>query len=141
MSARAAFRIRNKKNTFLTFATKDGEPHLMPMVVADFIEKGHWVKGVDVFARNNDIPQFNGIGCFAASLIAHIKTSPGGVYIIPHSEWGNGEEEFLYDIIIEGNEVTWEAHRETFSSIRGEKYYLLCSCCNSDFLGLNFIIY
>lgn len=136
MSTRAAFRIRNKKNTFLTFTTKNGDLHQMPMIIADFIERGKFVKGINFF-DDEDKLQFNGIGCFAAALIAHIKTDAGGVYIIPHSEWGNDIEDFLYDLVYEGNEVKWEVYAEAFSSARGQKHYLTFSCCNSDFLAFN----
>lgn len=124
----------------MTFTTKNGDLHQMPMIIADFIEKGKWVKGIN-FSDDEDKLQFNGIGCFAAALIAHIKTKPGGVYIIPENEWGNGAEDFLYDLVYEENDVKWEVHKEAFSSARGQKYYLVCSCYNFDFLAFNFDLF
>lgn len=141
MSTRGAFRIRDKKNVFLTFSTNHGDLHQLPLVIADFIQKGDLVKGIDFSTYDTNKVQFNGIGCFAAALIAHIKTGAGGVYIIPESEWGNGAEDFAYDIIYEENQFNWTVYRETFSSARGKKYHLVCSCCNADFLGFNFDLF
>lgn len=129
MATRAAFRIRNEKDVFLTFTTTDGFPSGMASEIANWIQKGRWVTGV----TRDDGLQFNGVGCFAAALIAHIKTGAGGVYVIPHSEWGNGAEDFLYDVIVTDGIVTWEIFEETVS-VTHERWKPIFKDSNLEFI-------
>ena len=42
---------------------------------------------------------FNGMGCLAASMIAHFKTEAGGFYLYPPSVWDDGAgEDYRYTI-------------------------------------------
>jgi len=45
--------------------------------------------------------KYNGMGCFAASVIAHFKTGIGGAYIVPI---GNGEE-YNYTLSVKDNRI------------------------------------
>ena len=128
MATRAAFRVRNEKDVFLAFTTSDGFPSGMASEIANWIKKGRWVTGVSI----DDDLQFNGIGCFAAALIARIKTGAGGVYIIPENEWGNGAEDFLYDIIVTDGIVIWETFEKNIS-VLGESWVSVFKDSNLEF--------
>ncbi len=62
----------------------DGYPEGLGVTLASYLNGYHIVNGL---GREND-KLFNGIGCMAASIIAHLKDEPGNVYIedkdMPH---------------------------------------------------------
>ena len=53
----------------------------------------------------------NGAGCLAAQMIAHFKTEPGGIYIVPTPETEENMEDidFIYNVIVNGLTITIEA--------------------------------
>jgi hypothetical protein len=55
----------------------DGYPEGLGVTLASYLNGYHIVNGL---GREND-KLFNGIGCMAASIIAHLKDEPGNVYI------------------------------------------------------------
>ena len=50
---------------------------------------------------------FNGIGCLVASVVAQLKEQPGMVYLYTEDDFGNCNEDYLYEVIenTEGNGV------------------------------------
>jgi len=57
----------------------DGYPSGHGKELAEFIAPTQMVNGISLDNKNTRIA--NGAGCFAAQLIAHLKTGPGGIYI------------------------------------------------------------
>ena len=55
----------------------DGYPEGLGVTLASYLNGYHIVNGL---GRKGD-KLFNGIGCMAASIIAHLKDEPGNVYI------------------------------------------------------------
>ena len=55
----------------------DGYPEGLGVTLASYLDDYHIVNGA---GREGDT-LFNGIGCMAASIIAHLKDGPGNVYI------------------------------------------------------------
>ena len=55
----------------------DGYPEGLGVKLASYLDDYHIVNGL---GRKDD-KLFNGIGCMAASIIAHLKDEPGNVYI------------------------------------------------------------
>ena len=53
----------------------DGYPEGLGKELQDFIASGTMVNGI-----GSDTNVFNGISCFAAQLVAHLKDGPGGIY-------------------------------------------------------------
>jgi len=78
MSTRALINIKkhNRFSDTLTtiYVHSDGYPDGLGQKIIDFIKNKKISNGV-----SNDC--FNGMGCLAASLIAHLKTKSGEVYI------------------------------------------------------------
>jgi len=48
---------------------------------------------------------FNGIGCLVASVVAQLKEQPGMVYLYTEDDFGNCNEDYLYEVI-ENSEST-----------------------------------
>jgi L-2-hydroxyglutarate oxidase LhgO len=71
----------------------DGYPEGHGMDMAGFLNTGELVNGIGLGA---DKRQFNGMGCLAASVIAHLKKGSGGIYMIPVSQGG---QEYNYKVI------------------------------------------
>jgi hypothetical protein len=87
----------------------DGYPEYLGVKLASYLNDYHIVNGV---GREGDT-LFNGIGCMAASIIAHLKDSPGNVYIEdkdnPHGwldynyyVWGDYHKSIWISIFDEG---------------------------------------
>lgn len=70
----------------------DGYPSGHGTDLARIIAKGPLVNGI-----GSDRPCFNGMGCFAAQVLADLKEGPGGIYLYPANAKGCGEE-YLYKI-------------------------------------------
>lgn len=86
----------------------DGYPEGHGKDVVDFITSREFVSGY-----NYPLKQFNGAGCFAAALVAHLKTKcngsdgdieAGGVYL--HAPNLEAKEEYNYTITIAKGEVS-----------------------------------
>jgi len=72
----------------------DGYPDGHGLDMANFLNTGILVNGISFM--NNDLRQFNGMGCLAASVVAELKTGPGIIYMIPITQGG---EEYNYKVI------------------------------------------
>ena len=55
----------------------DGYPEGLGVTLATYLQGKKIVNGLGA----KDEPVFNGLGCLAASLVAHLKDGPGNVYI------------------------------------------------------------
>ena len=69
----------------------DGYPDGVGKSLAEFIQSGKFVNGLGV--KKSLV--FNGMGCFAAALIKHLKDGPGGTYIVPKGQ----KEEYNYKVV------------------------------------------
>ena len=89
----------------------DGYPEGHGKDVVDFITSRQFVNGY-----NDRFAEFNGAGCFAAALIAWLKTegegkiSAGGVYL--HAPNLEAKEEFNYTITIAKGEISVKIESE-----------------------------
>lgn len=96
----------------------DGYPSGLGQEVADFAKKLKLVNGIG--ADKTAIA--NGMGCFAAQLIKHLKGDVGNVYIRDTSDESHGEE-FSYDLSERDGKI-WMAVYEgcvTFFGMPGDK--------------------
>ena len=79
----------------------DGYPEGVGKDLLDFIATGKMVNGI-----GGDANVFNGISCFAAQLVAHLKNGAGGVYLYaPTKDFKNKKKynekywaEYYYEI-------------------------------------------
>jgi hypothetical protein len=85
----------------LLYGQYDGYPNGVPTQVAKFIAKGTMTNG---YSTTDDSIVFNGAGCMAAQLVAHLKEGVGTYYIHSLSSRGTCGEDYLYDIIVDHNE-------------------------------------
>ena len=69
----------------------DGYPSCVGKALAEFIQSGKFVNGLG----GKESLVFNGMGCFAAALIKHLKDGPGGTYIVPKGQ----KEEYNYKVV------------------------------------------
>ena len=69
----------------------DGYPSGAGLVLAKFIKSGKFVNGLS----GDKQLIFNGMGCFAAALVEHLKDGPGGTYIVPKGQ----KEEYNYKVV------------------------------------------
>jgi hypothetical protein len=70
--------------------------------LADFLKGKEIVNGISMDKDKSKL--FNGIGCLAAQVIAHLKKEVGGVYIYPN---GSEAEQYVYVVTGEiGKEPT-----------------------------------
>ena len=67
----------------------DGYPTGHGAELAEFLNGGELVNGLGV---ERDQLQFNGMGCLAASMVAHFKQTPGGFYIYSTDERDCGQD-------------------------------------------------
>ena len=89
----------------LTFYRQmDGYPEGHGADLANFMQGGDLVNGLSIGHKGRQ--QFNGAGCFAASLIAGVKDGPGGIYLQAPDLPGdlNGWQEYEYMIRVQGAE-------------------------------------
>lgn len=91
---------KERESILLTiYRQMDGYPSGMGLDLANFLLSGKLVNGFNPFTEEK---RFNGAGCLAAQLVAHLKTGTGGTYIVKpktRDMW----EEFRYQVYI--NEV------------------------------------
>jgi len=73
----------------------DGYPDGHGKELAEFLKGKKVVNGISSERQ----PIFNGMGCLAASVVAHFKTDPGGFYLHPANTRNCGEE---YTYIVSG---------------------------------------
>jgi hypothetical protein len=72
----------------------DGYPDGLGVKLAEFILSGKLVNGIPLSSVKDPTLYFNGAGCFAAQLIAKLKTEPGSIYITTEDD----SQEFDYYI-------------------------------------------
>ena len=75
----------------------DGYPTGLGQELADFSKGFQIVNGIPATGCDGCGKVANGMGCFAAQLVAHLKNDVGNVYIRPISKESHGEE-FEYDL-------------------------------------------
>ena len=85
----------------------DGYPTGHGAELAEFLNGGELVNGLGV---ERDQLQFNGMGCLAASMVAHFKQTPGGFYIHPVDITDCGQD-YEYHIFSENGLLSGEVFR------------------------------
>ena len=76
----------------------DGYPTGHGAELAEFLNGGRLVNGL-IQTKTADEAVYNGMGCLAASMVAHFKQTPGGFYIHPVevTDCGQDYEYHVYD--------------------------------------------
>jgi hypothetical protein len=76
----------------------DGYPTGHGAELAEFLNGGRMVNGLSATKTVKEVV-FNGMGCLAASMVAHFKQTPGGFYIHPvdTTDCGQDYEYHVYD--------------------------------------------
>jgi hypothetical protein len=97
MSTRAVIRVFNEGKEVIANIYKhwDGYPSALGVDLADFLSDFTLVNGLGA-GQSSKVA--NGMGCLAAQLIAHLKTAPGDVYLLPLVRPGSMGEEYLYTV-------------------------------------------
>lgn len=72
----------------------DGYPSGVGAELAEFLKSGRFVNGIP---SGEEGRMFNGMVCFAAQLVAHLKTHAGGAYLYAPGSSDVGEE-YVYEI-------------------------------------------
>jgi len=87
----------NNKPIVNMYRQYDGYPSGHGAELVDFLSAGRLVNGL-IHSKTAEEVVFNGMGCLAASLIAHFKKSPGGFYIhsVDSKECGQDFEYHIY---------------------------------------------
>lgn len=106
----------HEKDTLLVviYQQYDGYPSDVGNVLAKFLMKVKVGNGI-VFREENEEYLFaNGAGCLAAQFISHIKSGPGGVYIVsPDSE----DEEWVYNVYVNDNNISVTVNKKKFKDV------------------------
>lgn len=76
----------------------DGYPTGHGSDLAEFLNRGVLVNGIRFGA---DKLQFNGMGCLAAQVVAHLKDGSGGIYLRHPDDY---KESYHYDVIAKYND-------------------------------------
>src|SRR5690348_16714806 len=93
MGTRSLTRVFDKGAEILCLYRQfDGYPDGHGAELADFVLSRTFVNGI-----SGDRRVFNGMGCFAAQLVAHFKTDAGGFYILAPGSNDCGEE-YVYEV-------------------------------------------
>lgn len=74
----------------------DGYPAGHGKELAEFLDGVVMVNGIGMDSAGKKIA--NGYDCLAAQLVAHFKTEPGGIYLVPTKKADHGQE-YEYDVI------------------------------------------
>lgn len=94
MSTRSTIAIYEGTQHLVTiYQQHDGypsKPHGVGWKLAQFIKSGEFVNEL-----GSEKKVFNGMGCFAAALVEHLKDGPGGTYIVPKDQ----KEEYNYKVV------------------------------------------
>lgn len=97
MATTALIKVINKNGELLCTLYKhyDGYPGGIDVDINEIITTGRLTNGIP--PGNYSLGSlFNGFGCFAASLIAILKKSPGDVYMVPKS---HNSYNYMYEVI------------------------------------------
>jgi hypothetical protein len=95
MGTPASIKVYNEKDQCLVniYSHWDGYPDGMGIDIYEYLNSREFVNG-----HNGKKEQVNGIGCFAANLVEHLKTpGPGGIYLYPPSA-NNYYVDYEYEI-------------------------------------------
>ena len=97
----------------------DGYPEGHGAELAEFLSGGRLVNGLSATKTVEEVV-FNGMGCLAASMVAHFKQTPGGFYIHPVDTTDCGQD-YEYHIYSANGLLSGEVFRI-------EVYYCGCNC-------------
>ena len=116
MATRSSYRVIERftnrlgslieKELVLVHVHNDGYPAGHPCEIAD------WLGSKDL--------DWNGPGCIAAQLASRLKTRSGGTYIESLDSRGYLDEDYCYDIVVEGPKITFKAYEVPYVD-EGEK--------------------
>jgi len=131
MATRASIKFLDKEGNFIAnvYHHYDGYPQYLGIELLE-ITKNPIVNGL---SGNTNLGEcFNGMGCLVASVVAMLKTTPGGVYLYSEKDFGNVGEDYLYKVV-EANERgkvfitmseddgrTWEGLEAFLSELQNE---------------------
>ena len=87
----------------------DGYPSGHGAELAEFLNGGRLVNGL-IATKTVDEAVYNGMGCLAASMVAHFKQTPGGFYIHPVDITDCGQD-YEYHIFSENGLLSGEVFR------------------------------
>ena len=113
MGTRSTYRIIDKyekteEQLALIYVQYDGYPNGHPSEIAKWLSEATVVNG---FGSNTTALTFNGAGCLAARMIGRLKNdSIGNVYMYPFQSRGNSGEDYMYDIVVEGQSINMIAY-------------------------------
>jgi hypothetical protein len=85
-----------EKPICLIYGQYDGYPDGRPLEVVKFTASGKFVNG---YGADSPDLIFNGIGCYTAQLIAHLKDGTGNIYIQSLDSRLQSGEDYTYDIV------------------------------------------
>lgn len=83
MGTKSLTKVYDNNNKLLVciYGQFDGYPEGHGKVLSDFIKNKNIINGIG--SENTLDNSFNGMYCFAAALVAHLKTEIGGFYLYP----------------------------------------------------------
>ena len=84
----------------------DGYPEGLGVTLARYLDNMRITNGIS--SKDDENYLFNGVGCMAASIVAHLKDGPGNVYIEPRNShawidyeyfiWGDTDKDIWISI-------------------------------------------
>lgn len=86
----------------------DGYPKGHGRDLAEFISGGKMVNGLPIGKPGGLI--FNGMGCMAAAVVAHLKKEPGGIYLEPE-DTELFDDDYTYLVISEPEGLVFECYK------------------------------
>ena len=105
----------------------DGYPEGLGVTLGWYLSGKRVVNGIS--SKDNEDLIFNGMGCLAASLVAHLKDGPGNVYIEGREQhtwidyyyyiWGDYNKD-IWIIIFDGNECIFVGKPDKLQTKYGE---------------------
>ena len=110
MGTRALVAFLNEDNEefCLLYVQMDGYPEGLGMALAQFLQDGHLVNG---YMLGSKAKQFNGMGCLAAQVVAHLKDGVGNHYLMTPMSRDHGEE-WIYTIYQKDKKVYMRVKEE-----------------------------
>lgn len=105
MGTRSVTTIRENGKPICAFYRQfDGYPSGHGREISDFMSGMVVING---FNNKMEAGNYaNGAGCFAAQLIAKLKTQIGNVYMVAIPDGPNDEEEYMYDLDVTDTGIT-----------------------------------
>jgi hypothetical protein len=101
----------------------DGYPTGHGAELAEFLNGGRLVNGL-INTKTPEEVVFNGMGCLAASMIAHFKQTPGSFYIHPVTDLNCGQD---YEYHIHNNN----------GLVSGSQFRIEVYNCGCNFFGMS----